>query len=174
MSEQNLQFPIGPYIVPEPINSKHHQDWVQRIASLPERLETLVKPLSTTQLATPYRPGGWTVQQLIHHIADSHMNAYIRFKLGMTEEEPTIKPYDQDAWSNLPDNKLPIEVSMTLIQGIHLRWTHCLEGFRDWQRKVYHPEQATTISLEVLAGMYAWHGDHHLAHIQNLISRKGW
>lgn len=175
MSEHfDLSYPIGKYIVPETITSGHLHAWIDIIHQFPNKLEKAVKNLSDNQLDTPYRPGGWTIRQLVHHIADSHMNAYIRLKLGMTETEPTIKPYDQDSWAVMPDCELPVEVSLSLIKALHQRWYCSLEFIRDWSRTVYHPEQESTLRLDELTGMYAWHSEHHLAHILNLIKREEW
>ncbi|MBC7423468.1 MAG: putative metal-dependent hydrolase, partial [Ferruginibacter sp.] len=133
--------------------------------------------LDESQLNTPYRPDGWNVKQLVHHVADSHMNAYIRFKLALTENNPTIKPYDEAAWANLIDTQqVPINVSLTLLHALHVRWVALIRGMstEDWNRTVYHPEQKKEITLWDLLGMYSWHGRHHTAHITNLRQRNNW
>ncbi|MEO0338587.1 MAG: YfiT family bacillithiol transferase [Bacteroidota bacterium] len=173
-NDTNLSFPIGPYKVPHPITETHLQEWIQTIRAFPNKLEAAVTGLSDEQLDTPYRPGGWTVRQLVHHIADSHMNAYTRFKLGISEENPTIKPYDQEAWSKMVDSQLPISLSLGIIKGLHERWATFLQANQDWQRTIFHPEAQKVIPLDALAGDYAWHSEHHLAHILNLIEREGW
>jgi len=173
---QDIRFPKGKYL-PQPFSSKQKEEWLLDIKFLPSELELAVQNLDEQQLQTPYREGGWTVHQLVHHIADSHMNAYMRFKLGLTEDNPTIKPYDQDAWAKLEDTKiLPINVSLTLLHALHQRLFAMLKGLHenDWERTVFHPEHKKKISLWELLGMYAWHGKHHVAHIKNLRERNGW
>lgn len=169
-----LSYPIGKYHTPPEITTGHLHAWIDIIRTFPEKLEKAVSWLSAAQLDTPYRPEGWTIRQLVHHIADSHMNAYIRLKLGLTEDNPSIKPYDQDAWAKLPDSKLLIETSLGIINGIHERWTAVLQSVEAWKRTVYHPEQLATLTLDDLTGQYAWHCEHHLAHIIRLIEREGW
>jgi uncharacterized damage-inducible protein DinB len=174
MSNTERQYPIGTFQVPDPIQTHHRQSWIESIISLPGRLEKAVGRLEAAQLDTPYRTVGWTVRQLIHHIADSHMNAYIRLKLGITEQKPTIRPYDQDAWALLPDSELPIEPSLGIIRHLHQRWACLLEFNRNWERTIYHPEYQVEQTLDELTGYYAWHSEHHLAQIVELIDRKGW
>lgn len=140
-------------------------------------MEIAIQNLDEHQLQTPYRDGGWTVHQLVHHIADSHMNAYMRFRLGLTENNPTIKTYNQDAWALLNDVKLlPANISITLLHALHKRLVAMLEDLNDeeWSRTVFHPEQKKEISVWDLLGMYAWHGKHHVAHITNLRERNNW
>lgn len=173
-SLESLSYPIGRFQSPTEITEDHLEKWTKSIQTFPERLEKAIGWLTTSQLNTPYRPGGWTVRQLVHHIADSHMNAYIRLKLGLTEEEPAIKPYDQDAWAALPDSQLSVEISLRLITALHRRWMEVLNIVDNWERKIYHPEQQTTLTLAELTGQYAWHCEHHLAHITGLIEREGW
>ncbi len=148
------------------------------IKFLPLLLENSILNLDEAQLKTPYREGGWTVHQLVHHIADSHMNAYIRFKLALTEDNPTIKPYDENKWSELNDvHKLPINISLTLLHALHERWQEALKEVNDddWNnRTVFHPEHNRTMRLWFLLGLYAWHGKHHVAHITTLRENKGW
>ncbi|MBC7886686.1 MAG: putative metal-dependent hydrolase [Ferruginibacter sp.] len=173
---EDLRYPIGKYI-PVPFSEKQLQDWLTDISFLPRHLENAIINLDESQLNTPYRPEGWTVKQLVHHVADSHMNAYIRFKLGLTEVNPTIKPYDQDAWVNLADTQnLPVNISLTILHALHLRWIEILKAISttDWNRTVFHPEHKKEITLWHLLGMYAWHGKHHVAHVTALRERMKW
>lgn len=173
---ENLSYPIGKF-QPKPFSEKQKDEWLLDLKFLPSELELAVQDLDEAQLQTPYRAGGWTVHQLVHHIADSHMNAYIRFRLGLTENNPTIKPYDQDAWALLNDVKsLPINISITLLHALHRRLVAMLKALDDdtWKRTVYHPEQKKKITLWDLLGMYSWHGKHHVTHIKNLRERNGW
>jgi hypothetical protein len=150
---------------------------IKDISFLPQLIENAVLNLDEPQLDTPYRPEGWTVKQLVHHVADSHMNAYMRFKLGLTEDNPTIKPYDEKAWANLIDSKnIPVNISITLLYALHTRLVELLKNVKEeeWQRTVFHPEQKTTITLWRLLATYAWHGKHHTAHITKLRERNGW
>lgn len=172
----NQSFPLGKY-QPQPYSEKQKQDWLNDIKFLPQSLENAVLNLDAAQLDTPYREGGWTVKEVIHHVADSHMNAYIRFKLGLTENNPTIKPYEQELWAQLSDSKnMPINISLTLLHALHARWYEVLRHIQDpeWERTVFHPEQQKTMTLWYLLGMYAWHGLHHTAHVTELRKRKGW
>jgi hypothetical protein len=173
---EDLRFPKGKFL-PQPFSQKQKEEWLLDIKFLPTELELAVQNLDEYQLQTPYRAGGWTVHELVHHIADSHMNAYMRVKLGLTENNPTIKPYEQDEWAKLNDTKtLPINVSLTLLHALHQRWYATMKDLRDdeWERTVFHPEQKKKISLWELLGMYAWHSQHHVAHIKNLRERMGW
>jgi len=174
---QDLRYPIGEY-QPKPFSIEQKIEWLADIKFLPLHLENAVLNLDEAQLQTPYREGGWTVHQLVHHVADSHINAYCRFKLGLTEENPVIKPYDQALWSEMNDvQKLPINVSLTLLHAIHLRWHEAVKSTsdNDWNnRTIYHPEYKKTMRLWYLLGMYAWHGKHHVAHINSLRERMGW
>lgn len=172
----NQQYPIGKY-VEQPFSEKQLQEWLNDIRFLPENLEHAVLNLDEAQMETPYREGGWTVKQLVHHVADSHMNAYIRFKLGLSEENPTIKPYNQDAWAQMPDTKnLPINLSFTILHAVHRRWYEILINIstEQWNRTVVHPEYNKQMTLWYLLGMYAWHSRHHTAHINSLRERMGW
>lgn len=173
---EDLRYPIGKY-VPQPFSEKQLQEWLIDITFLPQHLENSILNLDESQLNTPYRPEGWTVKQLVHHVADSHMNAYIRFKLALTEDNPTIKPYDEGAWANLPDTRnLPVNISLTLLHALHARWVEVLKGIsgEDWNKTVFHPEQKKQITLWHLVGMYAWHGLHHTAHVTALRDRMKW
>jgi uncharacterized damage-inducible protein DinB len=172
----DLRYPIGEY-VPKDYSEEQKEQWLADIKFLPQLIENAVSNLDEEQLQTPYREGGWTVHQLVHHIADSHMNAYIRFKLGYTEENPTIKPYEEKLWVQTADVKnLPVNISITLLYTLHSRWSEFLKNFSqtDWQRTVFHPEHKKQITLWHLLGLYAWHGRHHAAHITGLRERMGW
>ncbi len=150
---------------------------ISDIKNLPSFLEFSIQSLDVAQLQTPYRPDGWTIHQLVHHIADSHINAYTRFKLGLTEDNPVIKPYDEKAWAELSDTKnLPVNISVTLLHALHARWARLLEDITEsqWQCTVYHPERKIKMTLWELLKTYAWHSRHHVAHINNLRKRMDW
>jgi hypothetical protein len=172
----DLRYPIGKY-EPQPFSDRQKRAWLQEIQFLPGLLESAIENLDEKQLNTPYRDGGWTVKQVVHHVADSHMNAYIRFKLGLTETNPTIKPYEEALWAELNDvTHVPINISITLLYALHTRWHATLLNLpaEAWNRTVFHPEQKKEMSLYYLLGSYAWHGRHHVAHITSLRERKGW
>jgi uncharacterized damage-inducible protein DinB len=170
------QYPIGKY-EPQPYSDKQLKDWLIDIKFLPQHFENAVLNLDEAQLDTPYRDGGWTVKQLVHHVADSHMNAYIRFKLALTEDNPTIKPYEEKLWAEMHDSAaVPINVSLTLLHALHTRWYSVLENMSadDFNRTVFHPEHKKEMTLWFLLGMYAWHGRHHTAHVTTLRENMGW
>jgi len=170
------RYPVGLY-EPRPFSEEQKEEWLADIRILPQALENAVLNLDEQHLQTPYREGGWTLHQVVHHVADSHMNAYIRFKLGFTEENPAIKPYEETAWAITKDvENLPINISLTLLFALHQRWYEFLKYFTDadWQRTVYHPEHKKAMTLWHLLGMYAWHSRHHTAHITSLREQKGW
>jgi uncharacterized damage-inducible protein DinB len=170
------RYPIGKY-EPVPFSQEQKQKWLLDIKFLPEDLERSILNLDEAQLDTPYRADGWTVKQLVHHVADSHMNAYIRFKLGLTEDTPTIKPYQEKEWANMPDvYSVPINISLTLLHALHQRWHAAIKDLSDeeWQKEVVHPEQGRKMSLWLLLGLYAWHGKHHVAHITTLRANMNW
>src|SRR5690348_9376693 len=170
MSDAELRYPIGKFQSSTPTEENRKQ-FLSQIEETPKKLREAVSGLSREQLNTPYRPGGWTVQQVVHHVADSHMNAYTRFKLGLTENNPTIKPYDQEAWANLSDTKkLPVNLSITLLYSLHARWVQIMEDMdeSEWQRTVYHPGREMQLTLWDLLKSYAWHSRHHVAHILQL------
>jgi uncharacterized damage-inducible protein DinB len=171
-----LRFPIGKFRYRGAMDDNEKLKSIDEIAEAPARLRTAVKDLSESQLDTPYRPDGWTVRQVVHHVPDSHLNSYVRFKLALTEDEPTIKPYEQARWAELPDTKAtPIEISLTLLDSLHDRWVRLLRSRspEQWKRAVRHPELGT-INLENLLALYAWHGKHHVAHITELRKRMSW
>ncbi len=172
----DYQYPIGKY-EPKQFSESQKQQWLGDIKFLPNAVEAAISNLDEIQLQTPYRKDGWTLHQLVHHLADSHMNAYIRFKLGYTETTPTIKPYEEKLWAETKDVKdLPVNISLTLLHALHQRWHQFLSGFTDadWKKTVFHPEQKKEISLWFLLGLYAWHSRHHVAHINNLRLEKNW
>lgn len=172
----DLHYPVGRYEA-RPFSTPQREEWLNDIKFLPQLLENAVINLDESQLLTPYREGGWTVQQVVHHVADSHMNAYCRFRLGLTEDNPTIRPYDQEAWARLSDySKIPINISLTLLYALHTRLYSLLSDVEqsDWERTLYHPEYEKEMTLWYLLGMYAWHGKHHVAHITSLRERNKW
>lgn len=174
MSE-DLRFPIGKFDSNIEVTDELRQKYIQTISDLYENLYEAVKNLWDTQLDTPYRPEGWTVRQVVHHIADSHLNSYCRFKLALTEDVPTIRPYYEDRWAELEDSKMPIDVSMKIIEGVHSRWTSLLNSMSDddFKRKLNHPESGEW-TLDKFLGLYDWHSRHHLAHITTLAERENW
>jgi uncharacterized damage-inducible protein DinB len=165
----DLQYPIGKFSFPDTTTPAQRQTWIQEIARAPLELRGAVAGLSEEQLDTPYRPGGWTVRQVVHHVPDSHMNAFVRFKLALTEDQPTIKPYDEALWAKLSDAALPVEPSLGLLEALHIRWVRLLETMseRDYQRTFVHPESGSW-RLDQYLAQYAWHGRHHVAHIAQL------
>jgi uncharacterized damage-inducible protein DinB len=172
----DLRFPVGKFQYDGPPSEKQKQEFVADIAQTPGKLRAAVKDLSDTQLDTPYRPEGWTVRQVVHHVPDSHLNSYMRFKLALTEDDPTIKPYAEDRWAELPDTKAtPIEVSLTLLDSLHDRWVRLLRSLtpEEWKRTYRHPELGP-MTLEKTLALYAWHGKHHVAHITELRKRMSW
>ncbi|MCB9288941.1 MAG: putative metal-dependent hydrolase [Lewinellaceae bacterium] len=165
---ENLRYPTGRFSYQPGYGPEKRREYLESIRSLPAKLRAGLDSLGEAQLDLPYRPGGWTARQVIHHIADSHMNAYIRFKLALTESRPTIKPYDEKAWAELPDTaNTPIQVSLALLEALHQRWVVLLEELdtAGLQRSVFHPESQREIKLEEFLALYAWHGEHHLAHL---------
>ncbi len=174
---EQLKYPIGKYVIPKPITDQHLQEWISILEYLPSRLEKMVTPLSAVQLNTSYRPQGWSVRQLVHHISDSHHHSYTRFKWGLTEDNPTIKPYFEKEWSKLFDAKMaPIQMSLDHLKAVHAKLVYLLKGLsnEDLQRKFTHPDGNEETTLAENIGRYAWHGSHHFAHIENLIKREGW
>jgi len=172
----DLRYPIGKFHYDGLLTEDQKGAFVDDISRAPAQLRAAVNGLSEAQLETPYRPGGWSVRQTAHHVPDSHMNAYIRFKLALTEDEPTIKPYAEDRWANLADTKsTPIEVSLTMLDSLHDRWVRLLRslGPEDWQRTFRHPELGA-MTLEKTLALYAWHGRHHVTQITALRVRSGW
>lgn len=170
------RYPIGKY-QPQPYSQQQFQHWVNDIKHLPSSLEYAVLNLDEEQYNTPYREGGWTIKQLVHHIADSHLNAYMRFKLGMTEDTPQIKTYEEKLWATLSDVEIVApNVSITLVHALHTRWHIFLQQLseEDLKRTIYHPEQKREISLWFMLGLYSWHGRHHVAHILAAREKNKW
>lgn len=172
---ESLKYPVGRFDPLPRLTPAERTALIDEIAALPGRVAAVVQPLSESQRDTPYRPGGWTVRQLVHHLPDSHLNAYTRFKLALTESEPTIRPYDQDAWALLPDSEADADVSLILLAALHRRWVILLRSItgEQWERRLVHPETGV-MDLDQLLQLYAWHGRHHLGHISGLVQRSEW
>lgn len=171
------RYPIGKHERRDSLTPQERRDCIEQIAAVPQNMRNAIRGLSAKQLDTPYREGGWTVRQVVHHVPESHMNAYIRVKLALTEEKPTIKPYDEDAWSKLADvGVTPIETSLTLLDALHTRWVNMLRTMKDdeFRRTFKHPEYPGDFSIDGLLALYAWHGRHHVAHITSLRDRLQW
>lgn len=174
---EKLKYPIGKFVAVEEYSSNYLSQRIEEIASFPERLKKEVQHLSEEQLETPYRPNGWTIRQVVHHCADSHMNCFIRFKWALTEDKPTIKFYYENRWAALEDNKtMPIEPSLMFLEGLHFRLAYLMKALTSEQleRAFMHPEHGKEFQLKEIIGLYAWHGNHHLAHITTLKKRKNW
>jgi uncharacterized damage-inducible protein DinB len=170
------RYPIGKFSYQGPPTPEHKRQYLDDIEQTPARLREAVRGLGEKQLDTPYREGGWTVRQVVHHVPDSHLNSYVRFKLALTEDVPTIKPYMEDRWAELPEAKQgPIDISLALLDALHQRWMLVLRGLTngDWQRTFRHPDLGP-MTLEKTLALYAWHGRHHIAHITELRRQKGW
>ncbi|MEL6718004.1 MAG: YfiT family bacillithiol transferase [Bacteroidota bacterium] len=177
MDLEHLKYPIGKYQVPEQITPSQIENWIDELGNFPAHFRAAVEHLSDQQLDTPYRPKGWTVRQVVHHVPDSHMNAYIRFKLALTEDNPTIRPYFEDRWAEIADSKSePIQPALILLEGLHQKWAallqHCTAS--DFDRTFFHPESQASSSLAFNIGNYVWHGNHHMAQITGLKERMGW
>ncbi len=173
----DLRFPIGPYSFEGPISEQQRTAWISDIANLPMQLNAALDGLSAERLDTPYRPDGWTIRKVAHHIGDRHMNSYMRFKLALTEEQPAIRPYFEDRWALLADTaQAPAELSTTLIAALHERWVFLLRSMTeaDYARTFFHPESLKVFRLDYALGNYSWHGRHHVAHITSLRDRMGW
>lgn len=174
---KQLRYPIGYCKLPEEISNENITNWIAILEEFPKRLENLVKPLSEVQLDTPYRPEGWTVRQLVHHIADSHHHSYTRFKWALAENKPLIKAYEEKDWANLVDAKTaPISLSINYIMALHSKMVYMLKGLslKQLKREYLHPEDNMAVSVEENIGKYAWHSNHHYAHIESLVKREGW
>jgi hypothetical protein len=174
---EQLKYPIGKHQFAGSLSPQHMEQYLNDIAALPEKLKKEVAHLSAAQLDTPYRPGGWTVRQVVHHLGDSHMNAFIRFKLALTEDRPIIKPYMEAAWSDMEDNRhMAVETGLDLVTALHARWMVLLRGLSiaQLQRSYIHPEYKKEYSLEEAVSAYAWHSNHHLAHITELKKKNNW
>jgi len=171
----DLRYPLGEFVFPGALQPSQRATAIKQIAELPARLREAVADMVPEQLDTPYRPGGWTVRQVVHHLPDSHVNAYTRLKLALTEDTPTICTYDEAAWAELPDSQAPVELSLDLLGALHARWVLLLEQLDGpvWDRRLRHPE-AGELGLDAVLALYAWHGRHHVAHITSLRDRQGW
>lgn len=170
-------YPIGRYIPAETFSARSITKWIGSIQSIPKLFDYCIENLDEAQLNTPYRPGGWTIIQVIHHVADSHMNAYIRLKLALTEDKPVIKPYDENLWAVLPDvQDVPVNVSITLLHALHSRWSSLLLQLKDedWNRSYFHPSDQQYVPVWQMTGLYSWHGKHHAEQILALHQRMGW
>jgi hypothetical protein len=173
----DLRFPIGPAPASLTLTADERRRGIEDIEAAPARMRKAVQDLDEAQLNTPYREGGWTVRQVVHHVPDSHLNAYTRLKLALTEDSPIIRPYDEAAWARLKDSEVtPITTSLTLLESLHERWVRLLRsiGDDDFARTFTHPEHGKVFTIDWLVGMYSWHGKHHVAHITSLRERMGW
>jgi len=171
----DLQYPVGRHTKVSSLTPAQRDECVAQIAAAPGLLRKAASGLNDQQLDTPYRPGGWTVRQVVHHVPESHINAYVRCKLALTEDVPTIKPYDQARWAETPDTRAPVDISLALLDALHQKWVLLLRGLGpdDFGRRFNHPE-AGPMTLDSVLAMYAWHGRHHTAHITSLRERMGW
>lgn len=174
---EQKKYPIGAFQWPENISDAEIDLHIETLKNFPQKLKRLIENWTDDMLETQYRTGGWTVRQLINHLADSHMQSLSRFKLALTEENPTIKPYDEAKWAELQDSRSePVKSALLILEGLHYRWTHLLKTMtnKDFNRSFYHPEHQKSMSLRNMLAFYAWHCDHHFAHIENLKKEKGW
>jgi uncharacterized damage-inducible protein DinB len=172
----SLRYPVGHFDIKSEPDASARPQLIDQIAETPSRLRAAVRGLSDEQLDTPYRPAGWTIRQVVHHVPDSHLNSYLRFKLALTEEEPVIRSYMEDRWAELEDSRItPLEVSLSLLEALHERWVLLLRSLstEDFKRSFRHPDLGL-VSLNKNLGLYAWHGRHHVAHITTLVERMGW
>ena len=176
MTEDEVRYPIGKFTPRENYTAEDLQQFIRRIESLPAKIEEAARPLTAKQLNTAYREGGWTLRQVLHHIPESHMNAYIRFKWALTEETPTIKPYNEKAWAETPEIVLDPRISIDLLKALHVKWVALLKSLspKDLQKQYLHPDTKRYNRLDNMVAMYAWHGEHHLAHITSLKERMRW
>lgn len=168
----DLRYPIGQFRFPEVVTAQHVQKWIDDVRLLPRQLAEALSGASEQSLAKSYRENGWTVTQLVHHLADSHMNSFIRFKLALTEDTPTIKPYNEEHWAMLPDSDMPVATSYKLLESLHERWVYLLTSLTDEQlQSAFHHPDNGFMTLEKALALYAWHGKHHLAHIHNTLAK---
>jgi DinB family protein len=176
MTSTDPRYPVGKFQLPTSITDDMRRQWIGDIEALPRKMRESVRGLNDQQLDTPYRDGGWSVRQVVHHVPDSHMNAYIRLKLALTEDNPTIRPYEEGEWAKLEDTRsAPIEVSLSLLENVHARWVILLRALKpaDFSRGLVHPDHGQR-NIDWLCAMYSWHSHHHVAHITNLRQQKGW
>lgn len=174
---QNLQYPIGKYRLESELDQDRRAELIAQLAAAPAQLREAVRGLNDAQLDTPYRDDGWTLKQVLHHVADSHMNAYIRMKLALTEDEPAIAPYKEGYWADLPDaQSAPVELSLAIIEALHARWVLLLKSMDEaaFARRFFHPQYGTRVRQDEILSHYAWHGRHHIAHVTSLRERMGW
>ncbi len=173
----DLRYPIGKFDGATPVTAQSRESAIWDITQLPEKLRAAVKKLDDRQLDTPYRADGWTVRQVVHHLADSHINAFVRVRLALTEDNPTIKPYNEGEWAKLADStSLAVEPSLQILDGVHTRWSVLLRSLNagDFARTVVHPEHGRTMTVDFLTALYGWHCRHHVRHITALREREGW
>lgn len=174
---EQLKYPVGRYAKPENVTPELKKEWISALRALPSWMDACIENLDEHQLEVPYREGGWNIRQVVHHVADSHMNAYVRLKLMLTEDNPTVKPYDEGAWAKLADvSVVPVNVSVTLLHAMHRRLVALLETLQDadWERTYYHPDHKRNFTTWELVALYAWHSRHHTEHIRQLRLRMGW
>jgi len=171
-----LKYPVGRFVAPAIVKANDRENWLESVSNAPGQLRAAVAGLSEEQLDTPYRPDGWTIRQVVHHVADSHMNSYVRMRLALTEDHPTIRPYDERRWAVLGDAKSgPVGMSLDLVEALHRRWVILLRGLDEDQfRRGYHHPESGDMTLELVLALYDWHGRHHTAHITSLRERQGW
>ncbi len=171
---EKWRYPIGRSVWPEVVSAEQLIQAVESISTFPARMREAVSGMPVSVLDMPYRPGGWTLRQLVHHCADSHINAYVRYKLALTEDAPVIKPYLEAAWAELPDSRMAPDVSLQILEFVHVRWTVLMQSLsdRDWDRGFFHPEYQQLHPLRNVTVHYAWHGEHHLAHVRNAVERQ--
>ncbi len=177
MDIEKLKYPVGKFQMPKEMTPALRQNYLDDLATLPEKLEATISSLNDSQLDTPYRPGGWTVRQVVHHFADSHINAFCRIKLVLTEESPTIKPYHEGLWAEMSDYaSMPVSQSISILHGLHKRMVHILSNLNEAELEKYyvHPEYGKTFTLDTVIALYGWHCNHHLAHISELKKRNYW
>lgn len=171
------RYPIGRFERRDSLTPAERRACIEQIAAVPQNMRNAIRGLSEKQLDTPYREGGWSVRQVVHHVPDSHLNAYVRVKLALTEDKPTIKPYDEDAWAKLADSRsTPVDTSLQMLEALHTRWVGLLRSMKDddFRRTFQHPEYEGDFTLDGLVALYAWHGRHHVGHITSLRERMGW
>ena len=174
---EHLKYPVGRYTKPEGHTPQLVKEWISVLRALPSWMDACIENLDEHQLQVPYREGGWNTQQVVHHVADSHMNAYIRLKLALTEDNPTVKPYDESAWANLVDTRIaPVNLSVTMLHAMHRRMVILLQNMQpaDWDRTYFHPEHQRSFPIWEMVAMYAWHSRHHTEHIRRLRERMNW
>nr|WP_294942179.1 putative metal-dependent hydrolase [uncultured Mucilaginibacter sp.] len=173
MTDEQMRYPVGKFVPPVSYIIEDKRKWISELRNLPGKVRNAIMPLTDRQLDTQYRTGGWTLRQVVHHLADSHMNSLVRFKLALTEENPTIKPYEEGDWALLPDYRLPVEPSLRMLEGIHIHMVALFESFTEdqWDKTFHHPASGDTVTLKKALALYAWHSRHHLAHLTETIKK---